>query len=233
MQTKKDIELACKELLYYIYKGQEYSECEYLKYKIWAVVNGRIGRVYLDGKVIAEIVDNISAVRLKIISLNFNDRYDTTIRTIFTALDIELIKFGKIWIGYLTNEGIPIPSDIRSGAFKPEKVKRELEEKLKELNKARGITPGLEQGSPGYYTIGNVNVFATTATNSFVGASYYVNGTNYSFSIPPTPEEDYRSISASLTDDRSVPANPALAQAQRRGVSHRNMEEMIRRGRMR
>lgn len=201
------------------------------------------GLLLLDGKSIARIYANSN----KVACIDFHDRYDALIRFIFTVLDVELHRFGSIWVGYPSPDAIPqpvLPATIKDSApanIPGIDVAQLHRENWEELTHTTPTNPNWSTiTTAGGYVFGPGNTFSvagTSGTGIYNGTYYNITGAN-TISFPPwNPpwNNEYADTSwmraPEVNKPRNTPKNPILAEAQRSGVSQAQMEANMRKGR--
>lgn len=188
--------------------------------------------IYLDSKLIAKtkLIWGILTVG----EVNFNDRYDIIIRSIFQAIDVELVKFGKTWVAYPDGPGIEYPN---KGEHTPKEIIIERQEKARnaqqywEEGKVYANYAKTVQG----YPLGTMSIGSYYGTYTSTGASTgtFTTGrslTREDFHYPPWNEP----VNAVLgPTPGTIPNNPILSTAQQRGMTQRQIEQLAHRGRVR
>jgi hypothetical protein len=229
MSYKEQLETLKMDLLWYIFNMQEWEETRdgyTIKYDSFYNSQREItdeGRVYFNGKPILAITPD--AV-IKWIS--WYDNYGPEMRAIFGAFEVDLQRFGRIWIGY--------PSDVRIktpefNGYLPKLIKEQRAKEDAELE-AREAKRNKEREE--FYKKQNTQVFTAATTTTpvgFYGSSTTTASTSYSY-IDTFSNWGNTATVASGTYNRPPAANPAITQANRQGRSQREIEDMIRRGRV-
>ena len=247
MQTKKELDVMRMELLYYIYHNIEYSENPNVKYTpysstmttapgatledITLTQQEKLGEVTLDGDVIATIKKR--SVRSFIVtSFTFGSRCDLLIRHIAAkVLDVEIVRFGSIWLGYPTGSPIALPIEITTSNFIPKALLKKAEDEYREYaEKMKGV------GVPSS-TIDNLNMYFNPNTSSTANRVNTANTatTGFAYTVPVSSyyTQNVSIARPTINVPSNAPGNPALSLAQQQGISHREIERMIHQGRMR
>lgn len=219
-----------KDLLWYVFSRRNYSKT-YTSDKLLATVGNSVitqndgegntlSAVLLDKKAIIKISIDYDGY-LQASEINFHGRYDFIIRSILSALDIELSKFGKSWVGYPHEAGekYAYPS-LSQNNHRPIEIRnkeiREEEERVELKRKREADRRALET------TMLN-NTWSTS-----VSSTHTYTDDNYLHTYSP----NYPSASRAPTQG-TTPSNPILAQAQQRGMTQRQIEQLAQRGRTR
>lgn len=178
------------------------------------------GLLILDGKTIAIIDEK------KVISIDFNDRYDALIRFIFTALDIELHRFGSSWIGY------PSPDQVPSPMVPPSYSNKTLGDGSTSNSSGSTSSPfyqgtvsyGFDIGATGTTTI-STGSWATNISTTTITYPGGYGGTSGTLSITGFSDNSWMAAPEVKTrNTRTIPKNPILAEAQRSGISQVKLE---------
>jgi hypothetical protein len=160
-------------------------------------------------------------------SVRWNDDYSPEMRAIFEALEVEVHRFGKIWVGYPNED----PITCRElGTYLPDKVRRVREEKQAREIEEAGLRNMADRARiDAYYKDAIDKTVFTTSTTSTPAFGGYNTNSYYAFNA----NDNYASIGNSFTSNNRPPAaNPSIASANQQGRSQRQIEEMIRRGRV-
>ena len=207
------------------------------KYSLLEGIPADPGQILLDNQTTATFLGGV------ILEINFNNRYDFIIRYILNVLEVELHKFGSIWIGYPNPEPLLIKgSDISTSAIKfPEEIIAAQEAEERRLAKQKKI---MDEWGLKDYTLPTISWAPTLTSGTSIPSRTYYTGGGISeirgiYNISSRGEAPQFIWSTSTPApayqppaNANPPRDPSIARALKSGISQREIDRLRRTGRL-